>query len=129
MRGKCSILLEIESRDEFQILQKNLDEKYVFIVSKNDFEKTEYFKFVDNIKYVLDQIDTVNLADPEHEFVIICNKSIAYINKKNQAMTQINDTMKTLNNTLQSLEKALDPLVSPIKEPLIRQAEPTLPKQ
>lgn len=97
--------------------------------AKNDLEKTEYFKFVDNIKYVLAQIDTVNLADPEHEFVNICNNSIAYMNKKNQDMNKLTDTMKRMNNTLQSLEEVVGYLVSPIKEQLIRPAESTLSKQ
>ncbi len=70
-------------------------------------EKEEYWQFTENIKFVLQQIDTVDLLNPDDEFTSNCNNAITFLTKKDEDMKGLTNTMKKLSFTLEGLGNAL----------------------
>ena len=75
-------------------------------------EKTEYFNFVNNIEYILKNIDTVNIDNPGEEFTINCSNAINFMNKKNTDVESLYKTMNTLSSSLDNLTQSLSKIVN-----------------
>ena len=73
-------------------------------------EHTEFVECVDNVKYICQNIDTVNLINPDNEFYTKCNNAILYFNQKNREMNELTDTMKLLTKKLDLVAEAFSPI-------------------
>ncbi len=67
----------------------------------------EYKKFINNIKYIIDNIETTDLVN-ENDFSYICKKTICYLYDKNKEMDEVNDSIKTLNTSIESTLNTLN---------------------
>jgi len=75
-------------------------------------EKTEYFNFVSNIKYILINIITVNLDNPDETFTVNCNNAIHFMNQKNIEAESLKKTMNTLATKLNDVAQTLSNIVT-----------------
>jgi len=77
-------------------------------------ELKEYLDFVDNIKYILLDIDTVDLLNPGNEYLNKHNTVISYIHKKNTEMKELTNTMGELSVALENIRNSLAPITNTI---------------
>ena len=80
-------------------------------------EKKEFLEFVDNINFVLQKIDTVDLLDPDDEFSSNCTNAMSFLNKKNEDMKGLTESMKKLTLQLEGLDNALKNLPNDLNIP------------
>tara|TARA_B110000467_G_C18118755_1_gene366656 strand:+ start:143 stop:625 length:483 start_codon:yes stop_codon:yes gene_type:complete len=73
-------------------------------------EKEEYMNFTENINFVVQKIDTVDLRNPDDEFSSNCTQAMSFINKKNEEMNEFKDTMKEFNATMKKITVTIDSL-------------------
>ena len=64
----------------------------------------EYKKFINNINYIIDNIETTDLLDEENNFSYICKNTICYLHEKNKEMNELNDSIKTINKSIDTLQ-------------------------
>ena len=69
-------------------------------------DKKEYMDFVDNIHFVLQKIDTVDLRNPDDEFTNHCSKAMSFLYQKQQDMVGLTNTMKELTFRLEKIGDA-----------------------
>jgi len=69
-------------------------------------DKKEYMDFVDNIHFVLQKIDTVDLRNPDDEFTNHCSNAMSFLYQKQQDMVGLTNTMKELTFRLEKIEDA-----------------------
>ena len=108
----------------FQVLHSGLANEKMVQEMENEFddsevdqkEKKEFLEFVDNINFVLQKIDTVDLHDPDDEFSSNCTHAISFINKKNEDMKGLTESMKKLTLKLECLGNALKNINNDIKD-------------
>jgi len=102
---------------------KELNEEFTDSeVDKKD--KEEYMNFTENIKFVLQKIDMVDLRNPDDEFSSNCSQAISFVNKKNEDMKGLSDTMKKLSFALEGLENALTNLPNDLNMPIATLVNP-----
>ena len=108
----------------FQVTQKTMASEDIIKELEEEFDenneidmkdKEEYLNFVENINYVLRNIDEVNLKNPDAEFTESCTSAIRYLNQKNGEMNSLNKSMNQLGDTLVNLTHTLDHLVNNVK--------------
>ena len=88
---------------------KEMDEEF----TDNEIDKKEwkeYMNFTENINFVVQKIDTVDLRNPDDEFSSNCTQAMLFIHKKNEDMKEFNGTLKKLNDTMKKLTFTLDSL-------------------
>lgn len=108
----------------FQVLHSGLANEKMVQEMENEFddsevdqkEKKEFLEFVDNINFVLQKIDTVDLLDPDDDFTSNCTHAISFINKKNEDMKGLTESMKKLTLKLECLDNALKNINTDIKD-------------
>ena len=108
----------------FQVLHSGLASEKMVQEMENEFddsevdqkEKKEFLEFVDNINFVLQKIDTVDLLDPDDDFTSNCTHAISFINKKNEDMKGLTESMKKLTLKLECLDNALKNINTDIKD-------------
>lgn len=71
-------------------------------------DKLTYMQFTCDIKYVYDNIDTVNLQDPDSNFKEICNNVMGYLKKGSDDLNELSNSMKELTNKLKDLTNLLE---------------------
>ena len=67
----------------------------------------QYLTFCDNVQYVTEHIDTVNLFEPDEEFSSNCSNAISYLNQKHNERNDLSKTFDSLKTTLNNLTNAL----------------------
>ena len=67
-------------------------------------DKKEYLEFVDNIHFVLQKIDTIDLRNPDEDFTYHCSKAMSFLHQKQEDAVGLKNTMKTLTFTLERIE-------------------------
>ena len=87
-------------------------------------EKKEYMNFTENINFVLQKIDTVDLLDPDDEFSSNCTNAISFINKKNEDMKGLTNSMKQLSFKLEGLDYALKNINNDLNIPIATPINP-----
>jgi hypothetical protein len=90
-------------------LIKKIDEEFTDS-EKDKKEKEEYMNFTENINFVLQKIDTLDLRNPDDDFSSNCTQAMSFINKKNEEMNEFKDTMKEFNATMKNVSLALSGL-------------------
>ena len=70
-------------------------------------EKLDYLDFTYNVKYVHDNIDNVNLKNPDNHFQNKCNNVINYLKQGENDMQEISNSMKELTNKLKEVHNIL----------------------
>lgn len=71
-------------------------------------DKLTYLQFVSDIKYVYDNIDSVNLQDPDNNFKQICNNVMGFLKKSTKNLNELSNSMKELTNKLKDLHNLLE---------------------
>ena len=89
---------------------------------KSQNELKEYLKVVNNITFILEKIDTVDLLHPDDEFTYNCNNAISYFYKKMEEANGLNNSMKNWSHILESLIDIVpnmkDDIIIDINEPV-----------
>jgi hypothetical protein len=80
------------------------DELYIGI---HDIETAMYLKFVHSIKFINNNIDTVDLINPSSDFVESIKNAISYMNQKQKDMEGLNEALGKMGDTLVRLEDTL----------------------
>jgi hypothetical protein len=70
-------------------------------------ELNEYEKFISNLKYIINNIETVDL-NGESYFKKSCETCKEYLNKKINDMNELNNALEKLNNSLENLANKLE---------------------
>ena len=96
----------IASEKMIKDLEEEFDDKFEI----DRIEKKEYMDFVGNIRFVIQKIDTVDLLNPDEEYTTNCEKTMLYLNQKQQEMIGLTNTMKTLTHTLELVADAFTPV-------------------
>lgn len=96
-----SLLYKILNSDELREEIKNDDDIH-------DVEINEYENFIINLKYIINNIDTVDLINEVKLFKISCNICKDYLNKKLNDMNALKNSLDELNNSLKKLQNNLE---------------------
>jgi len=91
--------------NEKDVFDENEEKNEIYIK-----EHTEFIECVDNVKYICQNIDTVDLINSDNEFYTKCNNTILYFNQKNKEMNELTDTMKLLTKKLDLVAEAFRPI-------------------
>lgn len=70
-------------------------------------EKENYLTFCDNVQYVTQHIDTVDLIHPDEDFAYNCSNAISYLNQKHNERNGLSNTLDSLKSTLSNLTNTL----------------------
>ncbi len=70
-----------------------------------DDEIKKFKEFINNISFILNNIDTVDLIHPDNDFKLNCNNAIQYLKQKQESVENLNKTMKEMSSTLKDVEE------------------------
>jgi hypothetical protein len=70
-------------------------------------EKIDYLNFTYDVRYVHDNIEQVNLKNPDNDFKNRCNNVINYLKQGTNDMEELKNTMKDLTNKLKEVHTIL----------------------
>lgn len=71
-------------------------------------EKEKYINFINNIKYIYEFIDNIDLLNPESDFTNKCSDVIEYLQKTQQDMNELSNTMMDMKNQMNELNTLLE---------------------
>lgn len=83
------------------------DDKHDLILERND-----YVDMINNIDYVLNNINSLDLESPNKEFLDKCNLIIKYHTNNIESMNEVRKSMNELTNKLASLTETLNNFAS-----------------
>lgn len=103
------LLHTIASEKALEEMDKVWEENFSDIQPTTDNlkEKMDYLDFTYNVKYVHDNIDNVNLKNPDNDFQKKCNNVINYLKQGENDMQEISNSMKELTNKLKEVHNIL----------------------
>ncbi len=70
-----------------------------------DDEIKKFKEFINNISFILNNIDTVDLIHPDNDFKLNCFNAIQYLKQKQESVENLNKTMKEMSSTLKDVEE------------------------
>lgn len=73
-------------------------------------DKQEFMNFIDNIVFVLQKVDTVDLVNPNEDFHTNCTNAMLYLNRKNKDMIELTNKMKILSKRVELISEAFTPI-------------------
>jgi len=108
------IEFETEFRNDTKVIFKTLhncvasDECMKFMETEFDDnneadqkDKKKFLNFIDNINFILQKIDTVDLHNPDEDFHTNCRNAMSYFNQKNTDMKELTNKMKILSKQVE----------------------------
>ena len=86
---------------------KNEAEEDELYIGMDDIETAMYLNFVHSIKFINNNIDTMDLINPSSDFTESIKNSISYMNQKLKDMKGLTETFVKMEDTFVQLENTL----------------------